>query len=226
MELNLHKLFAISYVTDELLQDAPALGKVLSQAFTEEMGFKTDDAIFEGTGVGQPLGILNSGALVTVPKDTGQTTATISFYNVTSMWTRMLPRCRKTAVWLINPDAEAQLFQMSLAVGTGGVPVYLPASGASGEPYSSLFGRPVIPCEQCSITGTLGDIVLADLSSYLLIDKGGINAASSIHLQFLTDQMTFRWIYRVDGQPLYQAPITPFKGAKTLGAFIALQNRP
>ena len=69
------------------------------------------------------------------------------------------------------------------------------------------------------------DIVLADLSQYLLIDKGGISAASSIHVRFLYDENVFRFIYRVDGQPIWNAPITPYKGAGTLSPFVTLQAR-
>ncbi len=122
-------------------------------------------------------------------------------------------------------DIEPQLFTMSLTVGSGGVPVYMPAGGVSGTPYSTLFGRPVIPLEQCQTLGTPGDIILADFSQYLLIDKGGINAASSIHVRFLYDENVFRFIYRVDGQPIWNQPVTPFKGSSTKSPFVALAAR-
>jgi glycine cleavage system H protein len=79
------------------------------------------------------------------------------------MWTRLYAPCRQNAVWLINQDVEAQLMQMAMAVGTGGVPVYMPAGGASQSPFGTLFGRPVVPIEQCSALGDVGDIVFADL---------------------------------------------------------------
>lgn len=201
------------------------LEAVIMQGFSEEFGFKVDDAIINGTGAGMPLGILNSKALVTVPKEAGQAAGTINVQNVVNMWSRCWGRSRQNAAWYINQDIEPQLFTMSLAVGAGGVPVYMPASGVSGSPYSTLFGRPVIPLEQCETLGTLGDIILADFSQYLLIDKGGINAASSIHVRFLYDENVFRFIYRVDGQPVWNAPLQPFKGSNTLSPFVALANR-
>ena len=114
---------------------------------------------------------------------------------------------------------------MSLAVGTGGVPVYLPANSLAGGMHSTLFGRPVIPVEQCDTVGDLGDIVLADLSQYYLADKGGMQAASSIHVKFIYDEMTFRMTYRVDGQPSWKSAITPFKSSNTLSPFVTLQAR-
>ena len=68
-------------------------------------------------------------------------------------------------------------------------------------------------------------MILGDFSQYLLIDKGGINAASSIHVRFLYDESVFRFIYRVDGQPIWNKPITPYKGSNTLSPFVALAKR-
>jgi HK97 family phage major capsid protein len=87
------------------------------------------------------------------------------------------------------------------------------------------MGRPVIPVEYCATLGTAGDIVLVDLEQYLMIDKGKVEGASSIHVRFLYDEMTFRFVYRVDGQPIWHAALTPFKGTNTLSPFIALETR-
>src|SRR5207248_226353 len=62
MELVLNKLLAICYVTDELVQDATALEAVINDIFPQEFSFRMEDAIVNGVGNGQPLGILNSPA--------------------------------------------------------------------------------------------------------------------------------------------------------------------
>jgi HK97 family phage major capsid protein len=61
IELKLKKLIGLCYATDELLSDASALEGFIRQAFPAEFGFLLDDAIINGTGAGQPLGILKSG---------------------------------------------------------------------------------------------------------------------------------------------------------------------
>jgi len=225
VELTLNKLFCLGYMTEEILADAGVLGTMLSELFAEEIGFKLDDAIVNGDGAGKPLGIMNSPALVTVSKEGAQAADTVVFENIVKMWSRLIASSRSNAVWLINQDVEPQLYGMSLAVGTGGVPVYLPAGGLTGAPHSTLFGRPVLPIEQCDTVGDLGDIVLADLSQYYLADKGGMQAASSVHVKFIYDEMTFRTTYRVDGQPAWKSPITPFKSSNTLSPFVTLQAR-
>jgi HK97 family phage major capsid protein len=225
LELSLKKNVVLIYATDELLQDATALEGFIRMAAPDEIGFQVDDAIINGTGAGMPLGLLNSGALISVPKETGQTAATVIFENVSKMYARMPSRNRKNAVWLINQGIEPQLFSMSLATGTGGVPVYMPAGGASSQPYGTLFGRPVLPIEQCAALGTVGDIIFADLSSYILADKAGIESAMSVHVRFVWDESVFRFIYRVDGQPILASSITPFGGGDALSPFVALAAR-
>jgi len=225
VELTLNKLFCLGYITDELLQDAGALEVILNQMFSEEIGFKLDDAIINGDGAGKPLGVMNAPCLVTVAKEANQANDTVIFDNVVKMWSRLIASSRSNAAWYINQDVEPQLYGMSLSVGTGGVPVYMPAGGLSASPYSTLFGRPVIPIEHCDTVGDLGDIILADMGQYYLIDKGGIQAASSIHVKFIYDEMAYRMTYRVDGQPAWGSTITPFKSANDLSPFVTLAAR-
>lgn len=220
MELSLKKLTGLCYATDELLQDAAALEAVIRQAFAEEFGFKMDDAILSGSGEGEPLGILNSGALVKVEKEKDQKDI-ITVENLIKMWNRLWSKSRVNAVWYINQEVEPYLYTLKL----GDKPVYIPAGGISEKPYGTIFGRPVVPLEQCNAAGEVGDIILADVGQYLLIDKGGIKAASSIHVRFLYDENVFRFIYRVDGKPIWNKPLAPYKGKATVSPFITLDKR-
>lgn len=228
IELNLKKLIGLCYATDELLNDAAALEGVIRDGFQSEFGFLLDDAIINGTGAGMPLGILNSGCLVTVSKESGQKAATILAENVIEMDRRLFASSSGSAVWLINQNVKRQLYTMSLAVGTGGVPVYMPAGGLSGQPYGTLLGRPVIPIEQAATLGTVGDIILADLANgYVLAEKGGIQSDMSIHVRFVYDESVFRFVMRVDGQPVRASALTPYKGSSsdTQSHFVALATR-
>jgi len=225
MELGLKKLIGLYYATDELLQDASALESVVKQAFTEEFAFRVDDAIVNGTGVGQPLGILNSGCLVSVTQETNQAIDTLLAENIIKMYSRMWARSRANAVWFINQDVEPELHTMSFASGTAGIAVYMPANGLSVAPYATLYGRPVVPIEQCATVGDVGDVIFADFSQYVLIDKGSMQSASSIHVKFTTDETAFRFVYRVDGQPLWASALTPFKGSNTQSPFVVVETR-
>ncbi len=220
-----HKLTCLVYLTDELMSDAAAVSKIVTSGIAEEIAFALDDAVIRGTGAGQPLGILNSGALITVDKETAQTADTIQLENIINMQTRLSPRSRKNSVWLINPEAETQLYSMSLTVGTGGGPCYLPGGSVSGKPYSSLFGRSVIPTEICSALGDLGDILAVDLSQYLIARRAAPKIATSMHVRFLYDEHAVRCTFRVDGMPIVSAPITQYKSSVTMSPFVCLAAR-
>lgn len=227
IELELQKLAGLYYATDELLEDAPLLAQDVANWYGEEFGFKIDDAIFRGNGTGKPTGFLNSNALIEVAKESGQAADTIVYENIVKMWSRMYARSRATSAWFINQEIEPQLNTMAQTLGTSGVTVYLPAGGLSEAPYATLYGRPVIPIEHASALGDVGDIVLADMNQYLLVDKAnrGIKQARSIHVAFVTDQEAFRFTIRVNGQSIWQSPLSPYKGAKTLSPFVALAER-
>jgi len=225
INLELKKLIGLCYASDELLQDAAALNAVIESAFVSEFGFALDDGIINGTGAGQPLGILNAGCLVTVAKESGQKAATLIAENVINIYSRLLPSATNP-VWLVNKNVIPQLFTMSLAVGTGGIPLFMPAGGVSGLPYQTLFGLPIIVIEQASALGTVGDIILGDFSNgYLIAEKGGISSDMSIHVRFLNDENVFRFVLRIDGQPVIAAPLTPYKGTATLSYFVTLAAR-
>ncbi|MDD5013732.1 MAG: phage major capsid protein [Atribacterota bacterium] len=220
MELKLNKLMGLCYATDELIKDTSALESVITQAFTEEFSFIIDDSIFNGNGVGQPLGIMNSGALISVTRDTAND---IKFADIMGMWKQFHAPSRKNAVWLINQVAEVELFGMTL---TDYVPVYMPPGGISGGQYGTLLGRPVVAIEQTSDdVGTTGDIMLADLSQYLMIEKGGLESASSLHVRFLYDEQVFRFVYRCDGQPIWNTTLTTYGGNNTVSPFVVLSTK-
>jgi HK97 family phage major capsid protein len=227
MQFIANKLTGLMYATDEQLEDSTALGSYANDAFPKEFAFKIDDAVFNGTGAGQPLGVLNSGAVIAVAAEGGQATATIVTNNILKMWARLFATSRKTACWLVNQDVEPQLYPLTLGTGTAVQLLYMPAGTTNNPgPYAKLMGRDVIPVEQCATLGTQGDIVLADFQQYVLAKKAEMKADTSIHVAFLTGEQAFRFQLRVDGQPTWKKPLTPKNGANTLSAFISLATRP
>ncbi|MDD5353003.1 MAG: phage major capsid protein [Candidatus Omnitrophica bacterium] len=223
MELSLHKLIGLVYLTDELMEDASALEAVCTQGFKEEMGFKFDDAVINGTGSGQPLGILKAGCLVSITKETNQIAATIVAQNLMKAYQRN--NSKSGAEWYINAECWPQLMQLNLPIGAAGIPLFTPPGGLSTAPLGSIFGRPINELEQCQALGTAGDIYFADFSKYVMIQRD-MKQASSIHVRFLYDENVLRFTWRLDGQPIYASAITPYKGtSSTLSPFITIAVR-
>ena len=219
MELSLKKFVVLCYATDELLQDAALLDQTLRQGFSEELALRLDDSIIRGSGAGQPLGILNSGCLVSVARTTPSTIVTA---DIMSMWGRLLPGSHKNAVWVVNPDSLPTLYQLTVSVGTaGGQTVFIPGGTIQGVPYSTLLGRPLIVSEVGSSLATAGSLILADFTCYGIITKG-TKVDTSMHLAYLTDESIYRGVTRIDGQPLLSSSVVPFKGANALSAFVSL----
>jgi HK97 family phage major capsid protein len=231
VKLEPNPLAVLCYVTDKLLNNAPALDQYLTSAATDEINFMVGDAIINGTGAGQPKGLVNSAARVTVDKEVGQAAQTILLSNVAKMFSRLHPRSIPNAAWLANQDAMPQLLQLNAAVGTGGELVYMSPGSSANAPFATLFGRPVLPLEYPATLGTEGDIILADLKAYAtgtqasVNGQGQVETAMSIHLKYDCAETAFRFIFAVDGQSWLASPITPYKGANTQSAFVTLATR-
>ena len=227
MQLTLNKLEVVLYATEELLEDAPALTGLTTQGVGEEFAVLLDEAIINGTGVGCPLGILNCGALVSQAIEAGQTADTVVAENIIKMWNRIPSGNRMKAKWYINQDIETQLPSLHIKLGTAAVPVFLPpGQGLVTAPNGNLWGRPLQPIEQCKAIGDVGDIILADMSQFLILEKTvGIQTSSSIHVRFLYDERVFKFVLRVEGQPMWNKAITPMNGSTTRSPFVALAAR-
>lgn len=216
-----HKLAVLTYVTDEQMSDTTgfSLEQKLGQYAAEEIRFLTEDAIINGTGAGQPMGILGSACTVSVAR---ATSSTVKYVDVVKMYSRLLASSVARSAWFINQDVWPQILQM-VDAGNNSLFVagnYYPT--ASAAPFGTLLGRPIYPIEYCATMGTVGDILLLDLSMYKVCTRGGVKSASSVHVAFTTDEMAFKWTFRVDGQPWLDAAITQFKGSNTQSSFISL----
>jgi HK97 family phage major capsid protein len=219
----LKKYAVLVYGTDELLADAAQFSAVVRQGCSEELMFMANDDILNGLGVGGPLGILNSGALITADAETAQATATFVYENIPAMWQRLHPRYRANSAWYINSEVEPELDELYLAAGTAGLAPRYVNYGSDG--VMTIKGRPVYVTEFNAALGTAGDVLLADMREYLFWEKQGIQSAQSIHVQFVTDETVFRFVYRCDGQPALAAPLTPYKGTATQGPFVVMATR-
>ena len=224
-QLDCKKLAVIVFLTNELANDAVALSQFVNRTVGEEMNFMVGDSIFNGNGVNQPIGVLNAPNRIEIAADVGQAAATITESNIDRMWERRCVSGSGSYEWYHNQDCCAALDGLAQDVGTGGQVLYRPGGNISTAPFQSLKGARRNETEFSQTLGQAGDLSLIDLSQYITIANGGLTQASSIHVEFLSDQTALRFIMRLDGQPWEDVPVEPNNGTNLQSATISLEQR-
>ena len=216
---------AATVVANELLADSSlALGTFIQQGLPAAIGWAEDYDFIRGSGAGEPKGILESKALITVTADDASSRTGDDYFNASDagrMLSRLLPACQRRAVFVAHPGLYAAIAQMTLSGAqfarrgpTDDVPLY-------------VNGRPVYFSEHCSAPGTLGDIFLVDRSQFVIGDRQAVSVSSSMHLLF--DQLETIIIAhsRNDGQLMMERPLTLRHGGAnwTVSCAVQLQAR-
>jgi HK97 family phage major capsid protein len=227
--LTAQKLGILLPMTNEWISDAPDADDQISRALIAAISWHLDYAFLNGTGGGQPKGVLNDIALIVAAKEGGQAAATITYENIKAMYARLHPACVPNAVWVCNQGARAQMLGLvqyvknaagTDFVGGSGVPIVKQLPGGK----MTLLGLPLLFTEKLPALGTQGDIVLADLSQYIVGLRSEMSIKKSEHLYFDSDQTAYRILLRADGRGAWSKVMTPKNGA-TLSWCVALQAR-
>ena len=225
MKMDLEKMMGFAYCTDEMLQDAAFMTGFFGNAFTLAADRLLVDSVISGDGVGKPLGLLNSKAMIVVAKETSQAAGTFLGANAIKMQARAMPRNRDRLVWLMHPDVEEQLPYLSIQSGEAAKFLWNPEGGLGNFDTQRVLNKPVLFEDSCSAMGSKGDIMLVDPFQYILLTKGTAKQDWSVHVEFLTDQSCFRMIFRCNGAPKVKTPLTIKNSTKTRSPFITLADR-
>ena len=226
-KLTAHELSGYTRASNALIADsAIALERFIKKAFGEAWAYFEDDAFINGNGVGQPLGILNSGCLTSV---TRTDTNNVVWGDIANLWTRLLPGCRDKAVWLMNQEVEKDILKavgenVTPAATAGNVIVVSQDQGAVKTPPRVLFGRPYFVTEKMNALGSAGDFGVFDLSYYIIGDRSPLAIDTSAHVGFTSNTTYWRFTIRVDGQPWLADDLTPRNGTDTIGPFVTLTS--
>lgn len=228
LNMQVHKLGAVIYLTSEMMADAPAsFARRIKRLVPQAINFEVEEAFFHGTGVGKPKGILQGDSLIIIPLEAGQGNHTILHRNINKMYWRHWNR--SNAVWYMHPDL-AQILEFIAfddATGANKRPIFQPPGGLADSPLGRLYGRPAVVTEHMKDLGSVGDIAFFDWSQYATLTKigGGISTASSIHVRFLFEEEAFRFTFRIDGQELWTSPKEDLYGDTTRSPFLTLGSR-
>lgn len=215
------KLGIYNQASRELIQDGIGYEAQLKDALTSALAFYLDDAFFNGDGVGKPLGLLSDPALVTVAKETEQANDTVVYENIIKMMARLHPSAFKNAIWVANQTALPQFMTMYLAIGDAGTAVK--AVEERGGKYT-LLGKELVFTEKLPVLGDKGDVMLVDLSKYIIGMRQELVFDKSNAPGWKEDMMDFRTILRCDGQGSWESAVTP-KNGDSLSWCVTLATR-
>lgn len=228
LDLKLQKLGALVKITDEQAEDGPALVSFINEQVPEELRFVAEQAIWEGSGAGQPLGFSNSGALITQAIEGGQNIANTAgniWANAAKMYARMPTRMHTGAAFFINSELWSKILTATAGTAGGSHPMFTPPGRLEAAPNGAIYGKPIVPVEYASAEGTVGDFVYANFADYLLITKGGIRQTTSMHVEFVRDRQLLKFTWRLNGAPRTRTPLVPLKGTNSVSPYIALAAR-
>jgi HK97 family phage major capsid protein len=214
-----HAADAYVAASTELLSDAPqALEEFLTTLFGRAYATLKVRAMLRGTGAGQPRGIVDHPATISVTRATGGTQAENDTTTVLRMIERLLPGSA-TAVWIAHPFWRSRLMATKLA----DTLLYV-ANGQSLVYGDTLAGIPIAYSEHLPTVTSAGSLVLADLSYYAMVERAGFTVAFSEHARFLKRQAVWLFGVRIDGAPLINAPLTLADGAgnNTVSPFVQI----
>jgi HK97 family phage major capsid protein len=177
-------------------------------------------SLLQGNGVGKPQGMISAPATIAVTRAGGQGTQTLAFADVATMWSKLLPASWGNAIWAFSPSVVPQLLQLKDGANRA---IFISIDqGATKTPVWSLLGRPAYPTEKLPALGGKGDLSLLDPSLYVIGDRMQLEVAASEHVNFLRNQMTWRVVERVDGQPWLDKPITLQDASTQVSPFVVL----
>jgi HK97 family phage major capsid protein len=223
MNMRANKAAIFVSASSEVTEDVEAFSRRLEIALMNATAAGLDYVFVFGNGAGQPLGVMNSPALITVSKESAQAANTINEDNIVKMAARLHPSCWANAVWIASPTCLAQLYKLSQATGpnAGGRSTLL----REGDGGLTLMTKPLLISDACAPLSTTGDLILADFSKYLVGLRREATVQTSIHSGWFTDETGFKMTLRLDGQPEWAQPIKLRDGTNTVSSFVALESR-
>jgi HK97 family phage major capsid protein len=208
IKYRINKVGDLVYVSNELGADSSqSIETILRALFAIAIAAKKEFFVFRGSGAGEPLGILNSSAVVAVSPAVNNVFGYVDAATMVSRFKRYLSPAR----WFMHPSVFPDV--ATWEIGT---------AGAGRGKISDLgYGEPIFS-EHLPQANNAGDVLLADLKAYLFFQRGGMTVDYSEHAAFTTDRVVWRVRERMDGMPWLKGTVTLAdpQGSFTVSPFV------
>ncbi len=210
MTLQAKKLAIYANVSNELLQDGQDFENNLGRAMVNAMGYGLDEAFINGTGAGQPQGILNNPALMTVNRTGFPSSAPGDTYiDLVNMYRCLFKGGPGQPIWLMHPDVAPDLIVMTDATGN-----LIWQSNARDNVPGRLFNYPIVYSEKMPAPTEPGCVALVNLYHYHVGLRKELYLDKSNAPGWTQDFSSYRSIIRADGQGSWNQTMTLPDGAE------------
>lgn len=217
--LQLRKLRALLYVSNELIDDAdPAVDQLITVDLVKQISLAEDLAFLQGTGGARPLGLFYHPDVgtATLGSGNGATPTLDNFLN--AIYAIDLQNGSYTG-WVMHPRSLNSIRQIKDAQGN---PIYW--KDPLGRLPEQLFGLPIFTTTQITVTNTQGTsgavcsyIILANWPEVAIGQKNELRLEASREggNAWESDQTSFRAVRRVDMVPRQPNEVYVMKGVKS-----------
>lgn len=207
-------------VSNEFVADASgAFGDFCARVIGLGYQWFEDDTWINGTGVGEPQGLINAPCAVAVTRNTGGSVLQV---DIASMFKSLHPAAKMygftpglTSVrWLISATVMDQILEMYFAIGTPTNTAVAPSgwfqAGDGDKVGPNMLGLPVTVTDHQPAAGSVGDVILADLAQFVIADRMAMTIERSTESPgaFGSDTSNFRIKSRLDGRYWVQSSTT------------------
>jgi HK97 family phage major capsid protein len=202
--VTLYKATALVNMTEELVSDNPATIQHVTRIMARQLQGIVERWLLRGSGMGEPVGILNAPALVSVAAEaSGNGANTLIRQNLAKMAGRLVPGFDAEAFFVMSPSARIAANDVLLTAG-GNTGDYL-----GRGPGPTILGYPVVVSMEAQAVGTAGDATAVAPSGFMTLVKGGVNSQATIFFYFDQGLTTLRSYIRLGQVPVLSSAVVP-----------------
>jgi len=187
-------------ISKQLLDNSAAIGVFAEKQMKLAGIAKEESAFIAGTGVGQPTGFLNHPCAAVAARTTaGQ----ITYDDVLNMVAKSYGNSNQY-VFIASRTAQPTLSKLKDPAGN----LIWSFNGAIVGAPPTLYGIPIYFSERLPAVGTAGDLILADLSKYIVRDGSSPKLFIDPFTRAVNNVSRLYFSWNVDAKPWLTAPIT------------------
>lgn len=198
VSLQPHEIGSSLDVTDQLLRNWQAAGAIIRKLMSDAARAIEDRKFLRGDGNDEPTGIINHAATISVARETANT---VTYDDLINMEQYFLEEDAESPIWIASRRVKPKLRKMVDPEGH-----YIWQENARVNEPPSLLGKPVIFSQRSPALGQDGDLLLVDLSKYLIKDGSGPFIGASEHVRWRENMTVFKMFWLVDGKPWLTQP--------------------